>query len=72
MGQPVPLGPTGWITGVAMGSSARRQLSGWIVSAAAVAVVTGVIELFRGDSPDSAIGVLYLLAALPVAVVWWW
>jgi hypothetical protein len=55
-----------------MGSSARRQLSRWIVSAAPVAVVTGVIELFRGNCPDSAIGVLYLLAALPVAVVWWW
>jgi two-component system sensor histidine kinase KdpD len=40
------------------------------ISAALVAVVTGVIALFDGFVPVLSLGVLYIFAVLPVAVVW--
>jgi two-component system sensor histidine kinase KdpD len=40
------------------------------ISTALVAVVTGVIALFDGFVPVLSLGVLYIFAVLPVAVVW--
>ena len=40
------------------------------ISAALVAVVTGVIALFEEWVPVLSLGVLYVFAVLPVAVVW--
>ena len=40
------------------------------ISAALVAVVTGVIALFEQWVPVLSLGVLYVFAVLPVAVVW--
>jgi two-component system sensor histidine kinase KdpD len=45
-------------------------LSGALVSVAAVALVTGAIELLKSHIPVLSLGVLYLFAVLPVAVVW--
>jgi signal transduction histidine kinase len=53
-----------------MGRPFRRRLSGWIVSAALVAAVSGVLLLLEGNPPGSTVAVLYLFAVLPVAVVW--
>jgi two-component system sensor histidine kinase KdpD len=39
-------------------------------SAAALAVVTGAIELLKGHVPVLSLAVLYLLAIIPVAVAW--
>ena len=44
--------------------------SGWLASVALLAAVTGVIELLKGHVPVLSLGVLYLFAVLPVAVVW--
>jgi two-component system sensor histidine kinase KdpD len=41
-----------------------------LVSAALVAAITGVIALFEQWVPVLSLGVLYLFAVLPVAVVW--
>src|ERR1700704_3600979 len=48
----------------------RRRLSGWFVSVALVAAVSGVLELLEGDPAGSTVAALYLFAVLPVAVVW--
>jgi signal transduction histidine kinase len=48
----------------------RRRLSGWIVSLALVAGVSGVIALLDPHTPTASLVVLYLLAILPVAVYW--
>lgn len=48
----------------------RGWLSGLLVSAALVAAVTGVLLLLEGHAPVSSLAVVYLLAVLPVAVVW--
>jgi K+-sensing histidine kinase KdpD len=48
----------------------RRWLSGWFVSAALVAGITGVLALLEGHTQVSSLVGLYLLAVLPVAVVW--
>jgi two-component system sensor histidine kinase KdpD len=39
-------------------------------SAAAVALVTAAVFAFRGDVPVLSLGVLYVFAVLPVAVLW--
>ena len=44
--------------------------TGVVVSIVAVAAVTGAIFLFRGVVPVLSLGVLYVFAVLPVAVVW--
>lgn len=48
----------------------RRRLSGWLVSVALLAAVTGTIELLKTHVPVLSLGVLYIFAVLPVAVVW--
>jgi signal transduction histidine kinase len=45
-------------------------LSGWLVSLALVAAVTGAIALLDGHARTAGLAVLYLLAVLPVAVYW--
>jgi signal transduction histidine kinase len=45
-------------------------LSGWFVSVALVAAVSGVLELLEGDPSASTVAALYLFAVLPVAIVW--
>jgi signal transduction histidine kinase len=47
-----------------------RWLSGVLVGAAAVTVVTGVVSLLEPHLPVLSLLVLYLLAVLPVAVRW--
>jgi two-component system, OmpR family, sensor histidine kinase KdpD len=48
----------------------HHRLAGWLISAVLVAVVTGAIELLEPHVPVLSLGVLYILAVLPVAVVW--
>jgi len=48
----------------------RRRWTGILVSVGLVAVVTGVIALLKPHVPVLSLSVLYLLAVLPVAVVW--
>ena len=48
----------------------RRLLSGVLASAVAVAVVTAAIELLKPHVPVLSLGVLYVFAVLPIAVVW--
>jgi two-component system, OmpR family, sensor histidine kinase KdpD len=48
----------------------RSGLYGALASVAAVAVVTGAIELLKPHVPVLSLSVLYLLAVIPVAVVW--
>jgi signal transduction histidine kinase len=48
----------------------RRWLTGWFVSAVLVAAVSGIVWLLEPHAPVSGLLVLYLLAVLPVAVVW--
>jgi two-component system sensor histidine kinase KdpD len=47
-----------------------RLLLGLIASVVAVAAVTAVIYLARSSVPVLSLGVLYLFAVLPVAIVW--
>jgi two-component system sensor histidine kinase KdpD len=54
----------------AVRAPARRRLSAILTGAAAVAAVTAAISLFRDFVPVLALGVLYLFAILPVAVLW--
>jgi two-component system sensor histidine kinase KdpD len=48
----------------------RTSSSGALASVAAVALVTGAIELLKSHIPVLSLGILYLFAVLPVAVVW--
>jgi GAF domain-containing protein len=48
----------------------RRTLSGLVVGAAGVAVVTGVVGALQRAVPVSALAALYVLAVLPVAGFW--
>jgi two-component system, OmpR family, sensor histidine kinase KdpD len=48
----------------------RRRAGGVLVSIALLAAVTGAIELLKAHVPVLGLGVLYLFAVLPVAVVW--
>jgi two-component system sensor histidine kinase KdpD len=48
----------------------RRELLGLLASAVAVAAVTGIVEVVRPHAPVFSLGTLYVLAVLPVAVVW--
>jgi two-component system sensor histidine kinase KdpD len=45
-------------------------MSGVLASVALLAAVTGAIELLKAHVPVLSLGVLYLFAVLPVAVVW--
>ncbi len=57
------LSPSRW-------SGPRRLLAGSIASIVLVAAVTGLIELLEPQVPVLSLGVLYIFAVLPVAVVW--
>jgi two-component system sensor histidine kinase KdpD len=48
----------------------RRLASGLIASAIAVALVTAAIALLKSHVPVLSLGVLYVFAVLPIAVVW--
>jgi two-component system sensor histidine kinase KdpD len=48
----------------------RSLLFGFLASVAAVAAVTALVYLFRSSVPVLSLGVLYLFAVLPIAVVW--
>lgn len=48
----------------------RRLASGLIASAAAVTLVTAAVAFLKAHVPAISLGVLYLFAVLPVAVVW--
>ena len=47
-----------------------KTLTRVTASAAAVALVTGAIELLKGHVPVLSLVVLYLLAIIPIAVAW--
>ena len=47
-----------------------RTLTRVTASVAALALVTGAIELLKGHVPVLSLAVLYLLAIIPVAVAW--
>ncbi len=51
-------------------SALRDRWEGRLASAALVACVTGVIELLKPHVPVLSLGILYLLAVIPVAIVW--
>ena len=51
-------------------SCARRLLVGTAASAAAVALVTGAVYALDPIAPILGLGVLYLLAVVPVAAIW--
>lgn len=48
----------------------RRLVVGVLASAAAVTVVTAAIALFKPYVPVLSLGVLYVFAVLPIAIVW--
>ena len=48
----------------------RRRVTGVTVSVLLVFAVTGVIELLKPHVPVLSLGMLYLFAVLPVAIVW--
>ena len=48
----------------------RRALAGLVAGAALIALVSAAIYLLRGHVPVLGLAVLYLLAVIPVAVVW--
>jgi two-component system sensor histidine kinase KdpD len=50
--------------------ASSTSLSGVLASAALVAAVTGAIYLLKPHVPVLSLGVLYIFAVLPVAVVW--
>ena len=47
-----------------------REVTGALASLAAVAIVTGVIELLKPHIPVLSLGALYVFAVLPIAVFW--
>jgi signal transduction histidine kinase len=49
---------------------ARRRQAGWFVGIALVAAITGVIESLESHAHPAGLGTLYLLAVLPVALLW--
>ncbi|HVQ92817.1 MAG TPA: hypothetical protein VMU51_17415, partial [Mycobacteriales bacterium] len=53
-----------------MGPRVVRWLSGLAASGAMVVAVTGAVALLKPYVPVLSLLVLYLLAVLPVAVVW--
>ena len=48
----------------------RREIQGVLAGLAALAAVTGAIELLKPHVPVLSLAVLYLFAVLPIAVVW--
>jgi two-component system sensor histidine kinase KdpD len=50
--------------------SFRHEAAGVAAGIAAVGAVTGLVYLLRPYTPELSLGILYVLAVLPVAVVW--
>lgn len=48
----------------------RFRLAGFGAGLAAVALVTAAVKLLEGTAPVLSLGVLYVFAVLPIAVVW--
>jgi two-component system sensor histidine kinase KdpD len=48
----------------------RRRIAGILASVAALALATGAIYLCKAFAPVLSLGILYLFAVLPIAVVW--
>jgi two-component system sensor histidine kinase KdpD len=48
----------------------RRRIAGILASVAALALCTGAIYLCKQFAPVLSLGILYLFAVLPIAVVW--
>jgi two-component system sensor histidine kinase KdpD len=48
----------------------RRRIAGILASAAALALVTGAIYASKQFAPVLSLGILYLFAVIPIAVVW--
>jgi two-component system sensor histidine kinase KdpD len=48
----------------------RRELAGVVASVVAIAAVTGIVHFVRPHAPVFSLGTLYVLAVLPIAVVW--
>jgi K+-sensing histidine kinase KdpD len=48
-----------------------RAVVGVLASLAALAAVTGAVELLKPHIPVLSLTVLYLFAVLPIAVLWW-
>jgi signal transduction histidine kinase len=63
-------GDRGLARGATTSDESLGRLSGWLVSAALVAAVTGVLLALDGHAPVSSLMVLYVLAVLPVAIGW--
>ncbi|MGI5127609.1 GAF domain-containing protein [Pseudonocardia sp. CA-107938] len=53
-----------------MSTPIRRRVSGLLAGAALLAAVTGLLLLIEPHVPLRGLAVLYLLAVLPIAVVW--
>jgi two-component system sensor histidine kinase KdpD len=53
-----------------MRAPTRDRIFGALASVAAVAVVTGAIELLKPHVPVLSLGVLYIFAVLPIAIFW--
>jgi two-component system, OmpR family, sensor histidine kinase KdpD len=66
----VPVTPMRWFEPPGGGTGWRRLLIAAAASVGAVAVVTLAIALFKPYVPVLSLGVLYVFAVLPVAVVW--
>ena len=49
----------------------KSPLAGAAAGALAVAIVTGAVAVFKHFVPVLSLGVLYVFAVLPVAVLWW-
>jgi two-component system, OmpR family, sensor histidine kinase KdpD len=48
----------------------RRELAGAAACLLAIAAATGIVEIVRPHAPVFSLGTLYVLAVLPIAVVW--
>jgi signal transduction histidine kinase len=52
------------------GSSVRRWINATIVSIVLITVISIVVDVLDNHAPARSLGVLYLLAVVPVAVLW--
>ena len=66
----MPVTPMRWFEPPGGGTGWRRLLTAAAASVGAVAVVTVAIALFKPYVPVLSLGVLYVFAVLPIAVVW--
>ena len=59
-----------WLPGLVGTTPGRRLLTGVATSVALLATVTGAIELLKQNVPVLSLAMLYLLAVLPVSILW--